>query len=252
MNKTRENQNRDKNDFFWGTLKKQLGKFKNQFRKKHRECYSQCGEELILNRIFRDKKNGFYVDVGANNPFEQSNTQFFYKLGWRGINIDAMPGSMKVFRDVRPGDINLEVPISNTEDTLQYHIFETSFFNSFAPDPDVLKNEKLLAVKPISATSLTKVFDEYVGEKCIDFMTVDVEGWDLNVLKSNTWDKYRPKVMIVEMLDVPADKVNDTEIAWYMRTIDYMFFCNTSTNAIFFEKEFYNYYLKTYNPYLLT
>ena len=231
---------------------KKLSNFKSHFRKRHRECYSQCGEDLILNRIFRDKKSGFYVDVGANNPFEQSNTQFFYDLGWKGINIDAMPGSMKVFHRIRPRDINLELPISDSEETLQYHIFETSFFNSFAPEPEVLKNEKLLEVKDLNSTSLAKVFEEHVGSKVIDFMAVDVEGWDLNVLRSNDWSKFRPKVLIVEMLDVPADKVNETEMAHYMDAIGYAFFCSTSANALFFEKEFYNTYLNTYNPQLLT
>ncbi|MBB1286129.1 FkbM family methyltransferase [Flavisolibacter sp. BT320] len=232
-------------------IRKKLSEFKRHFRKKHRECYSQCGEDLILNRIFRDKTEGFYVDVGANNPFEQSNTQFFYKLGWSGINIDAMPGSMNVFHRVRPRDINLEVPISDSEETLQYHIFQTSFFNSFAPEPEVLNNEKLLEVKALNSTSLAKIFEKHVGSKVIDFMAVDVEGWDLNVLRSNDWNKFRPKVLIVEMLDVPADKVGDTEMAHYMDTIGYAFFCSTSTNALFFEKEFYNSYLNRCNPKLL-
>lgn len=245
-------QNGQKGDSFSGLFRKTFSQFKSRFRKKHRECYSQCGEDLILNRIFRDKTNGFYVDVGANNPYEQSNTHFFYKLGWKGINIDALPGSMKIFQRVRPRDINLEVPISDSEDTLQYHIFETSFFNSFAPEPEILKSEKLISVKAINSTSLAKVFDAYVGTKVIDFMTVDVEGWDLNVLRSNNWDKYRPKVLIVEMLDVPASKVNETEMAHYMLSIGYEFFCNTSTNALFFEKGFYKNYVGAVDPQLLS
>jgi FkbM family methyltransferase len=241
-----------KGDSLIDTLQKKFLLLKKELRKKHRECYSQCGEDLILNRIFRDKKDGFYVDVGANNPFEQSNTHFFYKLGWKGINIDALPNSMKIFDRVRSRDINLELPISDSEETLQYHIFETSFFNSFAPEPEVLKNEKLIEVKEVNSTSLAKVFDAYVGNRTIDFMTVDVEGWDLNVLRSNNWSKYRPSVLITEMLDMPAGIVGETEIARYMESIQYVFFCNTSTNALFLEKDFFSNYLKTYNPQLLT
>jgi hypothetical protein len=252
MKKTIVNEVSEKSDSLIDALEKRILQLKKDFRKKHRECYSQCGEDLILNRIFRDKKDGFYVDVGANNPFEQSNTQFFYKLGWKGINIDAMPSSMKVFNRVRSRDINLELPISDSEEALQYHIFETSFFNSFAPEPEVLKNEKLLEVKEISATSLEKVFDAYIGSRTIDFMTVDVEGWDLNVLRSNNWSKYRPSVLITEMLDVPAGIVSETAMARYMDSIQYVFFCNTSTNALFLEKDFYTNYIRTYNPQLLT
>ena len=57
--------------------------------------FSQEGEDLVLARIFEGKKNGFYVDIGAHHPTRFSNTHYFYRRGWSGINIDAMPGSMK-------------------------------------------------------------------------------------------------------------------------------------------------------------
>jgi len=87
-----------KNSLFW--------KFK-------RISYSQEGEDLILERFFEGMNTGFYVDVGAFHPKRFSNTYIFYKKGWHGINIDARPGSMKLFNFVRPRDINLEIPISN-------------------------------------------------------------------------------------------------------------------------------------------
>src|SRR5829696_7661265 len=77
-----------------------------------RKSYSQEGEDLILERIFLEQKKGFYVDVGAHHPKRFSNTFLFYKLGWFGINIDAMPGSMSAFESARPRDINLEVAIA--------------------------------------------------------------------------------------------------------------------------------------------
>ena len=72
------------------------------------KSYSQEGEDLLLRRIFEHQKNGFYVDVGAHHPFRFSNTYLLYKCGWRGINIDAMPGSMRLFRRFRARDINIE------------------------------------------------------------------------------------------------------------------------------------------------
>jgi hypothetical protein len=73
-----------------------------------RLSYSQSGEDMILDTIFYNQPKGTYIDIGANNPYVQSNTHFFYKKGWRGINIDALPGSMNKFRKVRPKDINIE------------------------------------------------------------------------------------------------------------------------------------------------
>ena len=72
------------------------------------KSYSQEGEDLLLRRIFEHQKIGFYVDVGAHHPFRFSNTYLLYKRGWRGINIDAMPGSMRLFRKFRPRDTNIE------------------------------------------------------------------------------------------------------------------------------------------------
>jgi len=71
------------------------------FKKKYMRSYSSRGEDLILDSIFYDVKKGFYVDVGANNPWSASNTMFFYEKGWSGINIDATPGSMKLFNVIR-------------------------------------------------------------------------------------------------------------------------------------------------------
>lgn len=75
--------------------------------------YSQSGEDRALYRYFERQDNGFYVDVGAHHPFRFSNTCIFYARGWRGINIDAMPQSMALFRKYRKNDINLEVAIGN-------------------------------------------------------------------------------------------------------------------------------------------
>lgn len=78
----------------------------------HTKSYALQGEDLILREFFEYAKNGFYVDVGAHHPFRFSNTYLFYQSGWRGINIDAMPGSMKLFNRFRPKDINIECGVA--------------------------------------------------------------------------------------------------------------------------------------------
>ena len=77
--------------------------------------YSQNGEDRILHRIFENQKSGFYVDIGAHHPFRFSNTFLFYKMGWKGINVDAMPKSMEIFKRFRPRDINLELAVGTIE-----------------------------------------------------------------------------------------------------------------------------------------
>ena len=101
--------------------------FDNYFFK----SYSQEGEDMILNKIFEFKKNGFYIDIGAHHPKRFSNTYFFYKKGWMGINVDAKPGSMYLFNKIRPRDINLEIGLNNEKSVLKYYSFNEPALNTF-------------------------------------------------------------------------------------------------------------------------
>src|SRR5581483_2050578 len=89
----------------------------------HQECYSQEGEDLIASRLFDGKANGFFVDVGAHHPIRHSNTYLLYRRGWRGINIDATPGSMAAFRRLRPEDINIECLVANDPSSRRFYTF---------------------------------------------------------------------------------------------------------------------------------
>jgi hypothetical protein len=100
-------------------------RFKNMiqafFGINYERSYSQEGEDRILLRPFENCKDGFYVDVGAHHPTRYSNTYLFYRMEWSGINIDAAPGSMNLFKKKRPRDINLEVAISDREEELTFY-----------------------------------------------------------------------------------------------------------------------------------
>src|SRR5687768_10814903 len=93
--------------------------------------YAQEGEDLILLRLFDGDLPGVYVDVGAHHPFRFSNTCLLFERGWRGINIDARPGSMAAFRRARPRDINLEIGISERPAELEFFLFEEPALNTF-------------------------------------------------------------------------------------------------------------------------
>jgi hypothetical protein len=90
------------------------------FRTYARESYSQEGEDMLLERFLEHRHSGFYVDVGAHHPRRFSNTYRLYRRGWRGLNIDANPGSMALFRHVRPRDINIEAAVSSVPQQLTY------------------------------------------------------------------------------------------------------------------------------------
>jgi FkbM family methyltransferase len=206
----------------------------------HRHSYSQEGEDMILSRLFK-KDKGFYIDVGAHHPQRFSNTYYFYLKGWRGINVDAMPGSMDIFKKVRPKDINLEIPISDRREILTYYIFNEPAFNTFAHELPIntegYKRRKLIAQKELQAYTLSEVLDRYLPEnQNIDFMNVDVEGWDYKVLRSNNWGKYSPEIILVEDHQVTSmEEANNSQICRFMLEKDYKLYCKT-VNTLIFKK----------------
>jgi FkbM family methyltransferase len=173
--------------------------------------FSSAGEDMILRHLVgSDKRGGFYVDVGAFHPQLHSNTYFFYLQEWRGINIEARPGSKQLFDKVRPRDINLETGISAERGEITYYMIgEDSTMNSFSREflehiqmLDSVKREVKVPVLP-----LREVFERYLPPgQDIDFMNVDTEGHDLVVLESNDWERFRPKFIVVEDEEIDAAK----------------------------------------------
>ncbi|SMD36490.1 methyltransferase, FkbM family [Reichenbachiella faecimaris] len=162
--------------------------------------FSQAGEDIILRRIFLEKKNGFYIDIGAFHPFTASNTQHFYLNNWSGINIEPRPNSKLIFDKYRPRDKNLELGIGVEQTEMNYYedpIHPTN--NTFSEKIATSFSSPLLNPKKISVWPLSKVLDTYLPkDQTIDFLTCDCEGYDFEVLKSNDWKKYKPTVILVE------------------------------------------------------
>ena len=214
--------------------------YSNRIYDFHNISFAQEGEDLILSRIFNLKKNGFYVDVGAHHPQRFSNTYLFYLQGWRGINIDAMPGSMEMFRELRPEDVNIEAGISNASEELTYYIFNESALNTFsdlvAAAKDGLRDYKIIDRVRVKTHKLSDVLDEYVPEgQEIDFLSIDVEGLDYQVLLSNNWVKYKPRVVVVEELSLPLEELTQRSNTYYfLKEKGYVLFAKTF-NSFFYR-----------------
>jgi FkbM family methyltransferase len=195
-------------------------------------AYSSEGEDLILKRIFDNKTNGIYVDVGAHHPFRVSNTYLFHKMKWTGINIDPMPGSKALFDRYRPQDVNLEMGVSATRQHLTYHIFNEPALNTFSAhkveeytqDPKY----RVIKEKKIETWPLADILDHYLpAGRSIDFLTIDAEGLDMDVLRSNNWKKYRPAYILVESDPFLLSDMQHCELGRFMQQAGYAVFAKT-------------------------
>lgn len=201
--------------------------------------WSQEGEDIILKRIFESKDKGFYIDVGAHHPFRFSNTYYFYRKGWRGINIDANAENILLFKKFRRRDINLNFAIGLNKGKRTYFMFNEPALNTFdenlARERDGFRNYRIIKTVELEVVPLSEVLDRYMppGQE-IDFMNVDVEGMDLEVLQSNDWTKYRPYVLLVEVIPAQSiESIFDHEIYKYLRNLDYELFAKTFNTCIF-------------------
>ncbi len=214
--------------------------YSKQVYNHHNISFSQEGEDLILTRFIGEQKEGFYVDVGAHHPQRFSNTYLFYLKGWKGINIDAMPKSMEIFQKIRPRDINLEIAIADISEELIYYLFEESALNSFSKkvvDEYIALDIPVVSQTTIRTYTLSKVLEQYVPiNQDIDFLSIDVEGLDYQVLSSNDWEKYRPKLVLIEMLslDKSLEYLNNSKIALFMQQNEYAL-CAKSFNTLIFK-----------------
>ncbi len=203
--------------------------------------FSQEGEDIIISRLFYGRKKGFYVDVGAHHPFRFSNTYLLYKRGWRGINIDATPLCMELFEKYRTGDINLNMGISDIEENLTYYLYNESALNTFSKDL-VKRHENntqyhVIGTKEIKVKPLSAILKKHINlDKKIDLLTIDVEGYDLNVLKSNDWLLFRPSVIIIESHYAEIENITKCPIYQFLIQKDYKIISKLANSCIYIEK----------------
>lgn len=193
--------------------------------------YSQFGEDLVIDALLGCPSEGVYVDVGANDPEILSNTCRFYERGWRGINVEPNSELLDELRRRRPEDINLNLGISAETGELVFYRMEPATLSTFdssamrdnlAHSGARLAEEVRVAVEPLRCT-----FEKHLGGRAIDFLSVDTEGLDLQILQSNDWLAYRPRLVLVEVAWQAG------EIVAFLREQGYSLMWSNGVNGIF-------------------
>jgi FkbM family methyltransferase len=195
-----------------------------------KRSFSQCGEDLIITSLLRqiDKLDaGFYMDIGAFDPIIGSNTYYFYRQGWSGINIDARPGSMNRFKKDRPRDINLEMGIGSLSGKMKYHMIESRpEMNTFSLENLIEEQmqHQITSTFEVPMVRLGEIQKKYVPANThIDFVSIDTEGHEMEVISGFDFEMHRPTVFAVELSGVASlDDVAQNSVNMFLASKGYL------------------------------
>lgn len=229
-------------DFFGNWLSTVVYSIVRAIRPEVHCSYAQEGEDLVLNRLFEGQRHGFYVDVGAHHPFRFSNTYLLSRRGWRGINVDPNPEAMRLFGRWRRRDVNLTVGIAEEVGSLRYFQFNEPALNTFdeklARQREVRDGYRLIASTLIPVRPLWHVLEQHLPEgQAIDVLSVDAEGFDLNVIRSNDWDRFRPYCLLVETLQSSLISLETNATHQYVSALGYGLFSKAVNTFIYLDQK---------------
>ena len=208
---------------------KKLYLFYNIYIRNYNFLYSgnQFGAEEKLLSYFKKDYKGTYVDIGCFHPTKHSNTSKFYKRKWRGINIDLNPLTIDLFNLARPKDINICAAISNSvKSTDLYFVGDLSSENTLEKKHTKwLKktfnyNQKKFLKKKIKTKKINDILEKYKFYD-IDFMNIDVEGHEVNILKSLNLSKFNIKYFCVEIISQNYSQKHKNEILNFFKKNNY-------------------------------
>ena len=181
--------------------------------------YAQNFEDVVLNRVFHNVVNGRSIDVGAYDPVIDSVTKHFYDRGWSGVNVEPVERFHKKFEAQRPRDTNLNVVLGAQRGSVDFHEWGDSGLSTYKAqlDADALKKmgfEK--TVRTVPMITLTDVTSQCTGED-IQFLKIDVEGAERDVLLGGEWRAFRPRVILIEAIKtkLPGCDIYSFEPTWF-------------------------------------
>lgn len=195
---------------------------KPYFYRRFKTSFSKSGEDIQLWQLIK-KNKGTYIDIGGHHPIFANNTYFFYLRGWRGLIIEPNPIFKQLYQKFRNEDDLYTGGVADLDGLLDYYEFEGSERNTFSDNHlrafDLRKSIK--SSKKLPVKSLRTLCSEFfTNGTSIDFISIDVEGMELEVIQGNDWLNFRPKYILLESHQ-PIEKEFDSEITKFLNVQDY-------------------------------
>lgn len=205
-----------------------------------RISYGYKAEDRLIESLLKPiiTQKGFYVEVGCNEPRFASNTFLFYKRGWRGICIDPDEKLIRKHKNVRPKDQAFCSFVSDVETELEYVEMDNKGLSS--GDTEHIQNAldkgyEITNRKKMKSLRLTTILEQLKAPSSFDFLSVDAEGNDLKVLQSLDFERYSPRLIIVEADHFNPSNPSDHEIYKFLITKKYFFHGSILTNLYFLK-----------------
>ncbi|CAH1656862.1 FkbM family methyltransferase [Hyphomicrobiales bacterium] len=206
-------------------------------------AFAHWGEDAVIDYLFRDRPLGRYLDIGCFHPDLYSNTRLLHAKGWSGVNVDPNPFMIEQFRERRPNDINLNMAVARERGCLDFFVFhEWGSSNTLSPDfsAKITESQKVQVQRriPTKVVTLADVMEDNFAQSPPDFMNVDVESLDLEVIQSNNWEKFRPTIVAVEDFDFDFANPEMSPIFVFMKSVEYKMISRTIYTSFFSEQAF--------------
>ena len=162
--------------------------------------YAQNFEDIRLWRALKTVENGFYIDVGANDPTHDSVTKAFYDHGWTGINVEPMPNYYESLCQQRPKDTNLQCVAGESAENLTFYGIAGTGLSTVDPAMAQMHKDAGMDVRSqtVQSRTLTSICEEHVQGRPIHFLKIDVEGHEETVLRGMDFTRWRPWVILIE------------------------------------------------------
>lgn len=193
--------------------------------KRYNISFSKSGEDMQLKQLLKVNRKGVYVDIGCWDPVKASNSYYFHLRGWKGICVDPNPKMQTLFEQTRKSDIFVNSAVGLGNKTLTYYMLEDDLSSMNTLDYSFIQHhqleDKVFLKKEIQTVKLQAILEKHINEdEVIDFLDVDVEGFDLEVLQSNDWERFRPKVILIETEDALALDL-ESKVTLFLKEVGY-------------------------------
>jgi FkbM family methyltransferase len=206
-------------------------------------AFSHWGEDSIVQFIFRDHKPGRYLDIGCYHPALYSNTMSLYRQGWTGVNVDPNPFMIGECRTLRPKDTSVNKAVGAERGFMEYFNFHdwassNTANRKFAEEVAAVSRVGVPAPSIVEVLTLEELIDEYFQGMAPEFINIDVEELDVDVLRSGNWSKHRPLVIAVEDIRFVADRPGESPTYKFMLEHGYTLFSRCVFTSFFIEDGF--------------